>query len=132
MPLFLSEKTIEDILASDKSILAEILALTPANLSLIARQKVVNSGILDLLYLYDDEILLVELKAVKFYDDIISQINGYYYDLTELQSQHMIIGAKIKKIILVTTCDLEDHAKCQDEAIELLTYNPEFVLARYY
>lgn len=56
MSSFLSEKVIEDILAADKSILSEILSVNAADLSLIARQKIIPTGKLDLLYLCKDEI----------------------------------------------------------------------------
>ena len=88
MNSFISERVIEDILATDKSILSEILSLNASDLSLIARQKIVSSGKLDLLYLYKDEILLIELKIVPFYKDIITQINNYEKDLIYLQNQN--------------------------------------------
>ena len=56
MSSFLTERVIEDILAADKSILSEVLSVKASDLSLIARQKIVYSGKLDLLYLYKDEI----------------------------------------------------------------------------
>ena len=117
---FISEKIIEDILSSDKIIFGEMLSLNPANLSLVARQKILRSGKLDLLYLYEDELLLVELKVVTFYNDIISQVNGYFEDLQELQRQHRLIDAEIRKIILVTEAQATDIEKCKQELIELL------------
>lgn len=60
----ISEKIIEDILTSDKSILSEVLSLNFSDLSLIARQKIVSSGKLDMLYLHKDEILFVFDKIV--------------------------------------------------------------------
>ena len=129
---FISEKIIEDILSSDKIIFGEMLSLNPANLSLVARQKILRSGKLDLLYLYEDELFLVELKVVTFYNDIISQVNGYFEDLQELQRQHKLIDAEIRKIILVTEAQATDIEKCKQELIELFTYSPEFVLSRYY
>ena len=74
----ISEKIIEDILTTDKSILSEILNINHSDLNLIARQKILNSGKLDMLYLYKDEILLIELKSVPFYSNVIIQINNYY------------------------------------------------------
>jgi hypothetical protein len=129
---FLSEKVIEDILSADKSILADMLSLQPSGLSLIARQKKLTSGRLDLLYLYENELLLIELKAVAFYDDIIPQINGYFQDLEELREQRKLIDAKIRKIILVTRYTPRDISKCNNEGIQLLSYEPELVLSRYY
>jgi len=129
---YISEKIIEDILSSDKTILAELLSVNPDDLSLVARQKTLESGKLDLLYLYKDELLLIELKAVDFYAKIIPQINGYFEDLEELQRQHKIISSNIKKIILVTNAKPKDIEKCKKESIQIVSYKPEFVLSRYY
>jgi len=127
-----SERIVEDILSSDKSILADILSANPANLSLVARQKALKSGKLDLLYLYENELLLIELKVVPFYDDIIRQVDGYFEDLRELQIQHRLIDAGISKIVLVTESKPEDIEKCNQASIRLLTYKPQFVLSKYY
>jgi len=132
MPDFISEKVIEDILSADKSILADILSLQPTGLSLVARQKKLPSGRLDLLYLYENELLLVELKADAFRPETVSQINSYLQDLKALQEQHKLIGADIRKVVLVTRCTPQDITVCRNEGIHLLSYEPEFVLSRYY
>lgn len=128
----ISEKIIEDILSSDKSILADLLSLNPGDMSLVARQKILSSGKLDLLYIHKNELLLIELKVVGFYDAIIDQINNYLEDLKELQQQNKLINSKISKIILVTGANSEDMGKCKEESIQLLIYKPEFVLSKYY
>jgi hypothetical protein len=127
-----SERVVEDILSSDKSILAEILSVDPSSLSLVARQKTLESGKLDLLYLHQAEILLIELKTVGFYPGIISQVNDYCEDLKELQRKHKLIDAVIRKIILVTDCSGSDTQKCKQESVDLIVYRPEHVLSRYY
>jgi len=127
-----SEKVIEDILSADKSILSELLSVRASDLSLIARQKIVSSGKLDLLYLYKDELLLIELKAVTFYKEIIKQINDYENDLIELQELNKLINAKIKKVILVTGARESDFKECNNQNCELKTYKIENVLSRYY
>ena len=128
----ISEKIIEDIFTADKAILAEILDVSESDLSLIARQKAVSSGKLDLLYLCNDELLLIELKTVKFYTEIISQINGYYSDLLELQRQNKLINSSIKKIIIAIKATRNDYRICENEGIELRVYIPENVLAKFY
>ncbi len=127
-----SEKIIEDILTSDKSILAEILSLNFSDLSLVARQRIVPSGKLDMLYLYKDKILLLELKAVPFYKEVIAQINNYERDLVELQHQNKLIGVEIRKIIIVTGAKENDYKLCNESQIDLVIYSPEVVLAKYY
>ena len=109
----ITEKVIEDIFSADKSILANVLSLNQGDLSLIARQKKFDSKkILDLLYLYQNELMLIELKAVPFYDDIISQINDYYDELIKLQSQSKLIRTRINKVILVPYAHPKDFHKC--------------------
>lgn len=132
MANIVSEKTIEDILSSDKTILSEILGYNPSGLSLIARQKVLNSGKLDLLCMYDNALVLVELKVVPFYSQIIQQINDYYKDLQNLQAQNKLINAPIQRVILVTSCSPAEIKECEGEGIRIYKYRPEQVLAKYF
>ncbi|ODS32964.1 MAG: hypothetical protein SCARUB_01903 [Candidatus Scalindua rubra] len=128
-----TEKVIEDILSIDKSILANVLSVNQSDLSLIARQKKFdNNRILDLLYLYQNELLLIELKAVPFYYDIISQINDYCKELVLLQSQSKLIKTKINKIVLVTDAKKEHFADCGKEQIKLIKFDVEEILFKYY
>lgn len=127
-----SEKIIEDILTSDKSILSEVLSVTFSDLSLIARQKIVSSGKLDMLYLYKDEMLLIELKIVPFYKEVITQINNYENDLIELQKQNKLINSKIRKIIVATGAKEIDFKSCRENGIDLIVYKPEIILEKYY
>jgi len=129
---FISEKIIEDILTSDKSILAEVLGFSQSDLSLIARQKILSQGKLDLLYLYNDELLLIELKVVSFYRHIVDQINGYYDDLIDLQNQNKLIKANIKKIILVINAKESDYYECEKHKISIVIYSPENILKKFY
>lgn len=127
------EKVIEDIFTTDKSLLANVLSVNPSDLSQIARQKKFdNRRIMDMLYLYRNEILLIELKAAPFYQDIISQINDYYNELVKLQSQSKLIKTKINKIILVTDASEYDYSLCEKENIKLIKFDLEEVLTKYY
>jgi hypothetical protein len=129
----ITEKVIEDIFSTDRSILAAVLSVNQGDLNPIARQKKFESRkILDLLYLYQNELLLIELKAVPFYSDIIKQINDYYNELQNLQSQSKLIKTKINKIILVTAARKEHFVACAKEDIELIKFDIEEVLFRYY
>jgi len=128
----MTEKIIEDILSSDKTILAELLSISPANMNLIARQKILNSGKLDLLCLSEDVLVLIELKTVPFTFDIVDEINGYHQDLIELQKNHRLIDAPIKKIILVTDYNHKDKEFCDSQNVQLVSFKPEHVLSKYY
>lgn len=132
-PLNITEKVIEDVLSVDKSILADVLSVRLGDLNQIARQKKFdNKKILDFLYLYQNELLLIELKTVPFYLGIITQINEYYNELVKLQSQSKIIKTKINKIILVTDATKEHIAACGKEQIKLIKFDIEEVLFKYY
>jgi len=109
-----------------------LLNCNPSNLSVIARQKTLDSGKLDLLYLYENELLLIELKAVPFYYSIIRQVNGYQADLSRLQESHKLIDGTIKKIVLVTNANNAEIQSCADESIELKIYRPEHILEKYF
>src|SRR3989344_9491299 len=129
----ITEKVIEDIFSSDKSLLADVLLVNPGDLSQIARQKKFDSKRkLDLLYLYQHELLLIELKAVPFYQDIINQINDYYNELLKLQSRSKLVQGNINKIILVTRANKDDYKQCEAEKIKLIEFNLEDVLNQYY
>ena len=132
MEIQISEKIIEDILTTDKTIVSEILGVNYSDLDLLSRQKIVDSGILDMLYICKDKLLLIELKVVPFYDQIISQITGYHQDLLKLQKQNKIIGSRIELIILVVKAKSEDYIKCKKNDMQLLTYDPKHILSKYY
>ena len=128
-----TEKVIEDIFTTDKSLLANVLSVNQSDLSQIARQKKFdNRRIMDMLYLFQNELLLIELKAVPFYHDIISQINDYHTELVKLQSQSKLIKTKINKIILVTGASKENYASCEKENIKLIKIDLEEILTKYY
>jgi hypothetical protein len=132
MSNIISERVIEDILCANKLILAEVIGVEADRLNFIARQKSLDSGNLDLLYFYGSELLLIELKAVPFYLDIISQINRYYSDLIRLQTQQRLVSGSIKKIILVIDYKPQDVSLCTANDITLVKFNPKNVLTKYY
>jgi hypothetical protein len=132
MNINISEKVIEDILTVDKSILAEILNVSSSDLSLLARQKKISSGILDMLYIHKDELMLIELKVVSFYSKIIEQIDEYYNDLVILQEQNKLIRSAITKIILVPDANNSQFKECNDRNIKLIVYSPKDILSKYY
>jgi len=96
--------------------------LNPSDLSLIARQKIVSSGKLDMLYLHKDEILLIELKIVPFYKEVITQINNYEMDLLVLQKQNKLIKSNIRKIVVVTEAKENDYLLCEEHKINITVY----------
>jgi hypothetical protein len=132
MHLILSEKIIEDILSADISLLSELLSISPSDLNFITRQKILKSGKLDLLYLLKDELLLIELKVVPFYNGMIAQINDYERDLIELQNQNKLIRADIRKVIIVISAKPSDYLNCEKSGIRLIIFDPKDVLTKFY
>lgn len=131
--LNITEKIIEDIFTTDKSLLANVLSVNQGDLNFIARQKKFeNRRIMDMLYLYKNELLLIELKVVPFYLEIINQINDYYQELIKLQEQSKLINTKINKIVLVTNANKEQITLCKENEIQLIKYDLEDVLTNYY
>jgi predicted transcriptional regulator len=130
--LDISERIIEDIFVLDKPLLANILGVPVDELTLLARQKRLNTGVLDLLYVYNEELLLIELKVVPFYNDIITQINNYEKDLVELQEEKKLIDAPIKKFIFIKNFGKKDREKCISQDIELKIINPSDILYKYH
>ena len=129
---FISEKIIEDIFTIDKSIPAELLSVNPFELSLISRQKILKSGKLDLLYLFNDELLLIELKVVRFHKDNIKQIESYYEDLIELQNKNKMIKTNIRKYIFVLSSNEDEKKLCQSFFINMIDYKPKEILLKFY
>src|SRR3989338_960088 len=128
-----TEKIIEDIFTSNKSLLANLLLVNSSDLSQIARQKKFDSKRrMDLLYLHKNELVLIDLKAVPFYQDIINQINDYYNELQKLQLQSKLIKGNIIKIVLVTHANKEDRKRCESEKIKLIEFDLEDILSQYY
>lgn len=127
-----SERVIEDIFVTNKHILAEILSMEYGELSLFARQKVLPSGILDLLYIWKDDLLLIELKTVPFYESVIEQIEGYYQDLHKMQMENRLIKANIIKYIIVPSASAHDIKLCNNSGIHLVIFDMKLVLTRYY
>jgi hypothetical protein len=128
----ISERIIEDILCADKRILADVLSVNVSRLNILARQKALNSGKLDVLCLYDNELLLIELKVTNFYNGIILQLHNYARDLRQLQKENKLINTKIREIALVTGFSSRDKKTCEESGVELLKYEPDSVLKKYY
>ena len=85
-----------------------------------------------MLYLYNDELLLIELKVVGFYRDIIKQIQSYYEDLVELQNKNKLINANIRKYIFVLSSTENEKRQCQSFSINVVDYKPKEILYKFY
>ena len=74
--LEIRESQIEDIFATQMDDVKSILSITES-LTLIDRQRKVNSGRIDLLYLSSTSLHLLELKAVSSRKEFCTQTIGY-------------------------------------------------------
>jgi hypothetical protein len=83
--LEIRESQIEDIFASQLDEVKQILSLNES-LTLIDRQRKVDSGRIDLLFLSVSSLHLLELKAVTSKIEFCDQTIGYQKDLLCLQS----------------------------------------------
>ena len=80
------ESQIEDVLASFPQIAQSVLELDEPP-QLVARQMIVPSGRLDLLYATGRTLTLVELKVEDARPEFVMQIQHYTEDLESLQAQ---------------------------------------------
>lgn len=125
------ESEIEDVFAAYPEILGHLLDWK-FDLSLVARQKDVPSGRLDLLYVSRNELFLVELKVQPFEKLFLDQLLGYKGDLIELQSNNGLVKGNINAILLVTEFDPADERLCHDKGVLLKSYQPDKVLELFY
>ena len=79
------EKEIEDILCFHSDILANILNIEYESMNIIARQRTVKTGKLDILIAYKYYLILVELKITYFKKEYLKQIKNYLTDLEQLK-----------------------------------------------
>ncbi len=74
--MFVRESQIEDVLATYPQITQRVLGIDK-ELTLLARQKILKSGRLDLLFTAEDKLLLLELKVEDFRPEFIQQVKRY-------------------------------------------------------
>jgi hypothetical protein len=127
------EAEVEDALVANIGIFNEILTLG-GEVRLISRQLRLINGRrrLDILLLYQDQILLVELKAGPFQPEHVDQILIYRNELERLQQDKNLISGVITPIILVTAFREADLEACTKNGVRLHRYSPAEVLTKYY
>lgn len=125
------EIEIEDVLASYPQITANILEFE-GELKLIARQMIVPSGRIDLLFLGGTKLFLVELKVEEFSKDFLGQIVSYREDLLELQQNGKLIDADISSFLLLPSFIQPDELAAKSTNILLRKYSPSEVLETFF
>lgn len=125
------ESEIEDVFAQYPELLKRVLGIS-GEMHLVARQKALPSGRLDLMYAYTDHFLLVELKADSFKPIFLTQLLSYRNDLQNLQRQGGFIEAEIVPYLLCTSSSEEARQTAANRGVFLCPYSPSEVLLAFY
>jgi hypothetical protein len=125
------ESQIEDVLVSAPKLTCKILNLEEEP-RLLARQMILPSGRLDLLYAYKTFLLLLELKIVPLHHTFIKQVLDYKTDLIKFQNDGSLIHSEIKTYLLCPTTSLANRDLANQNGVIYAEYNPEDVLKFFY
>ena len=129
--LEIRESQVEDVLATHPHIAQSILELDEAP-RLVARQMIVPSGRLDLLYATGRTLMLVELKVEDARPEFVTQVEHYAGDLRKLQDQGKLVAAPIDTILLCPTFRRDATQACNEAGVRAMTYSPEEVLSEFF
>jgi hypothetical protein len=125
------ETQIEDILISSPALMKDTLRLDEEP-RLIGRQIVVPSGRLDMLYAYQKDLFLIELKVVPFQKKFVKQVINYRNDLQLFQQQGKLVQGHIQPFFLLPEINNSNKKTAEAEGILCEEYNPETVLKYFY
>lgn len=125
------ESEIEDVFAVYPHLLANVLGVSD-DMYLMARQKALPSGRLDLVYACLSEVLLIELKVEAFKKKFLDQILDYRADLLELQQQGRFIKGSIVPYLLCPESNRESGETAIHRGVRFVTYDPAEVLTEFY
>jgi hypothetical protein len=125
------ETQIEDILITSSALMKETLKLEEEP-RLIGRQIIVPSGKLDMLYAYQKDLFLIELKIAAFQKKFIQQVIGYKRDLQQFQKQGKLIQGDIQAFLLLPEINSTNKKEAESEGIICEEYDPEVILSYFY
>ena len=125
------EKQIEDILVSSPSLVQRTFGLDEEP-RLIGRQIAVPSGRLDMLYTYQKDLFLIELKVATFQKKFIKQVLDYKKDLQKFQVQGKLVGGDIVPFLLMPHTSSSNRNEIEVHGVILQEYNPEDILSFFY
>jgi len=125
------ESQVEDVLASFPHIAQRVLGLDEAP-RLVARQMIVPSGRLDLLYATKQTLTLVELKVEDAKLEFITQVRNYLADLEELQARARLLAAPIVPVLLCPSFGHRVRTACSHASVQAVMYSPDEVLAEFF
>jgi hypothetical protein len=125
------EAQIEDILISSPVLMKETLKLDEEP-RLIGRQIVVPSGRLDMLYTYQKDLFLIELKVSVFQNKFIKQVIDYKNDLQMFQKQGKLIQGNIQTFLLLPEISSTNQKNAEVQGVICKEYDPELILKYFY
>ena len=125
------ETQIEDILVSSPVLMKETLRLDEEP-RLIGRQIVVPSGRLDMLYAYQKDLFLIELKVASFQKKFVQQVISYRDDLLSFQRQGKLVQGYIQPFLLLPEFNNSNKKNAESEGVLCEQYNPETILKYFY
>lgn len=125
------ESQIEDVLVSAPVLTRNILNLSEEP-RLLARQMILPSGRLDLLYIYQTNLLLIELKVVPLQQKFIKQVSDYRNDLTVFQTNGKLVQGNIQTFLVCPTVSANLKTQALNQNINCVEYSPEDVLKFFY
>ncbi|MDR2650889.1 MAG: hypothetical protein LBC68_01050 [Prevotellaceae bacterium] len=125
------ETQIEDILISSPSLIKDTLRLNEEP-RLIGRQIVVPSGRLDMLYVYQKDLYLIELKVASFQKKFVQQVIDYRDDLILFQKQGKLIQGYIQPFLLLPEITESNKKEAENKGVLCEQYNPETILKYFY
>lgn len=127
-----SEQAIEDILAQSPEILAPLLNADQEALVQVARQQSIPAGRTDLVYLAGDEVVLIELKAVKATSDHVEQLASYVPFYRDKSTQPAFAKDRpLRAILLAPSITPRIRDQCQANELEAIEYELDTVLDQY-
>lgn len=126
------EAQIEDILVSSPKLMQRTFGLETEPI-FIGRQIAVPSGRLDMLYAYQKDLFLIELKVASFQKKFIKQVLNYKNDLLAFQKQGKLMDGYIQPFLMLPKAK-NDNSRKEIEAsgVLLQEYDPEDVLNFFY
>ncbi len=125
------EAQIEDILVNAPMLTQQILRL-PEEPRLIARQMILPSGRLDMLYAHQRQFLLLELKIEPFQQRFVEQVLSYYQDLQQIQDAGRLFAGVIRPYLVCPSFTEKDLFTAANAGITCVQYDPEAVLRYFY
>lgn len=125
------ESEIEDIFAQYPMLMRGVLELSH-DVFLVARQKILPSGRLDLVYSHSSELILVELKVEPFRESFVRQVLDYKNDLDSLQSDGEFIQGTVNAVLLCSNVTTEQKMLADNDGVKAVSYDPGEVLVAFY